>query len=382
MRNVVLHLPRWLTDANTEDPSTPAASSKLRIIYFITGNPGLISYYESFLKLLAEGSGRDSIVAGASLGGFEIPTQTTTESKLEHELLYPHSFTHKPLYNLRDQITLTYLRLNSLIANLSDAYPATRDLPVQVVLTGHSVGAYIALEVVRLHHKSYTSTHQDFAPFTIPTAIHLTPTILNIAHSPSGRLATPLLSYTPFLPNLLQLASSIISSTMPVSWLGRLVSTITGMQAGSEGLESTVAFLRTVGAVRQSLELAGWEMKEIGEEQWMEEVWGATEGEEVNGIDGVHAGETVKQIGSETMATGKGGDAPWTAPKHYFLFAKEDHWVADATRDAIVKAMGGRAEIVIDEPEQGAKGLVHAWCLEQNEMVANIVNGWLAEALQ
>jgi len=395
MRNVIIHVPEWLTNTNNDPTAAQRAPSELTVIYFITGNPGLIGYYESFLKLLTEGTGRNSVVAGASLGGFEISQTTTADHSLENELLYPPLFTRKPVYDLQDQIDLTHERLRSLIHNLHVAYPNTRDLPVQVALLGHSVGAYIALEVVRLQHSGHTSHHYASPPdFTISATMLLTPTIIDIAQSPSGRLATPMLSNVPFFPALIQAGAGALAGTIPLSWLMGLVSRVTGMKQGSGGLEATVQFLRMAGAVKQALSLARCEMAEIGGTEWKEEVWGVSKesfGNELQGtqhLDGDAEEGDNKHIDAD-VTTSSGGieetqarkEVAWKAPKHYFLFAKQDHWVADATRDAIVEAMGSRATIVVDEPERGEKGLVHAWCLEQNGMVAEIVNGWLEEVL-
>lgn len=395
MRDVIIHVPEWLTNTNNDPSAAPRVPSKLTILYFITGNPGLIGYYESFLKLLAEGTGRDSIVAGASLGGFETSQTTTADHRLENELLYPPLFTRKPVYDLQDQVDLTHERLGSLIHNLYGAHPKIRDLPVQVILLGHSVGAYIALELVRLQHSAHTSYHHASLPnYTTTITMLLTPTIIDIAQSPSGRLATPMLSNVPFLPTLIQAGAGALAGTMPLSWLRGLVSRVTGMKQGSGGLEATVQFLRTAGAVKQALFLARCEMAEIGRTEWREEVWGVSKegfGDELQGTQNqdwdaekgedahIDADVTTSSGGIEVMQARR--EVAWKAPKHYFLFAKQDHWIADATRDAIVEAMGSRAKIVVDAPERGGKGLVHAWCLEQNEVVAEIVNGWLEEVL-
>jgi len=152
------------------------------------------------------------------------------------------------------------------------------------------------------------------------------------------------------------------------------------MKHRSPALEATVAFLRVPGAVKQALHMARSEMAEIGRQEWREEVWGASGGSDEAHSTGLWQGSADAGDSSHINTSAKDRIC-WKAPKHYFLFAKQDHWVADATRDSIVKAMGARATIVVDEPEQGEKGLVHAWCLDQSEMVANIVDGWLKEVI-
>ena len=393
MRDVILHLPQWLT--NAKDATSPPfkSASNLTLIYFITGNPGLIAYYSTFLKLLAEGAGKNAIVAGASLGGFEVSGLNASVNTLENELLHPPLFSRQSLYDLQGQVNLTYERLTALVSNIKTTYPvaSTDGNPIQVILIGHSVGAYIALQLVHRQHALHTSQRYDWKPdATITATMLLTPTIQDIANSTSGKLATPLLSNIPFFPALLQLGASALTSTIPISWLRSLVSRITGMRSGSDALNATVQFLRTPGAVNQALYMAGCEMREIGREEWKDEVWGAAVTEQTEALtqdgterlqsDGEKEGSVADAESKrpEAVVTAQSrNSAQWTAPKHYFLFAMEDHWVADETREAIVQAVGGRAKVVIGEPRGDEKGLVHAWCLEQSELVAETVNSWL-----
>lgn len=400
MQDVILHLPQWLSHTKNDSSPPPQPPSRLTIIFFTTGNPGLIAYYGTFLKLLAEGAGNDAVIAGASLGGFEARDAGAFDNTLKSELLYPPVLPRQPLYDLQGQVKLTHERLITLVTNINTNYPARRpsDTLTQVVLIGHSVGAYIALQLVHTQHSLYASQSSNWAPaFEITATMLLTPTIQDIATSSSGKIATPLLSNLPFFPALLQLGAGTLTSTMPMSWLGNLVSRITSMKAGSEALAATVQFLRTPGAVKQALYMARCEMGEIGAEQWKDEVWGAADAEVEDalpeGSRGISQGKAVKdqredngntqvrERSSQTVAAGPQNGAQWKPPKHYFLFAKQDHWVANETRDAIVQTVGGRAKIVVDEPEEGKQGIVHAWCLEQNDKVATIVNAWLEEIL-
>lgn len=154
-----------------------------------------------------------------------------------------------------------------------------------------------------------------------------------------------------------------------------------------EMVDVTVQFLGRTGAVRQALELAGWEMTEIGEGEWSSAVWGGVSEAVKDGVtktgdaegrstgDGESAGPTRK---NNDKNEDEDETVQWTPPTHHFLFAKQDHWVADETRETIIKSMNGRAKILVDE---GELGLVHAWCLEQSEMVAGIVSGWIEEML-
>lgn len=348
------------------------------MVFFLTGNPGLIGYYTTFLRLLAEGAGRDAVVAGASLGGFETGHAPRDEQPLEGKLLYPPSFEKKAVYDLRDQIELSWVRLGYLVGRIKQTYPVAAELSVQVVLVGHSVGAYIALELVRRHNELLhdrsrpmdDETARFGSSYDIRATMLLTPTIHDIARSPSGKIATPVLSTLPFFPALVQFGAGILTGTLVESWLRSLVMSVTGMKRG-DGLDATVSFLKTPGAVKQALYMARCEMLEIGEANWTEDIWGATD---VGPVEDRSSAESNSGINSS-----KGVIKTSNPPKHYFLFAKEDHWVASVTRDATVEKMSDRATITTDE--SGSMGLVHAWCLQQSEMVADIVNEWLEDTL-
>ena len=72
-----------------------------------------------------------------------------------------------------------------------------------------------------------------------------------------------------------------------------------------------------------------------------------------------------------------------------FLFARKDHWVADETRDELIRARGrgagggARGEewkpvMEIDAEE----GWVHGFCIRQSVPVAERVAGWVREIIE
>ena len=153
-------------------PPPPAPSNPPTVtynIFFITGNPGLIAYYTPFLSTLASLLSTTSTspapiryrIRGHSLAGF---TSTT-------------SFPPSP-YGLAQQISLAAANLTSFLAppHRSD------DNTQRTILIGHSVGAYILLELVRR------------SPRPILGGILLFPTVTHIAQSPSGQKLTVRLS--------------------------------------------------------------------------------------------------------------------------------------------------------------------------------------------
>ncbi|KAJ4502801.1 hypothetical protein HRR83_009172 [Exophiala dermatitidis] len=523
------------------DGETRQREWTLTLVFFITGNPGLIGYYRPFLSGIVEnlnldlddqmgrhshghGRGRGPVVvAGFSLGGFEVESGSgqaqggsgsdgdghgdgnenendegsqdqdawlrklmylSSSSSNEQVYSWPEPATRKPncseqrqrLYSLRDQIELSYARVEKLVSSLStiaslgsrneeDASSYTSRLEdkdksssgnanVNVILMGHSVGAYIALEIVRLWNErhSHTNTntqsqthtydhdHNQAASSKTTTAstfnnsnnssskvstwtpiacILLTPTIINIHESPSGRLATPLLT-TSYLsiPNLAQILVHLQTSLLPRKALSWLIQKVTNQKQNSHGLETTLTFLtKCPMGVKQALYMAGDEMREIRGDKWGEEVWGAAAATAATASPSTSTStstSTSKQSLTKSSAS----------PRLYFWFAKSDHWVADLTKQEIQKTRGGGGVVEKDcfhfnipgindhnnlngignatatareeevqfkqhnKPNQApmtkiceTDGLVHAWCLDQSEFVARRVSGWVREIL-
>ena len=122
----------------------------------------------------------------------------------------------------------------------------------------------------------------------------------------------------------------------------------------------TAHFLRSKTGVAQSLHMARDEMATITEDKWDEEIWGVE-------------GEDIKRAGSEKKGAGKLGEAP----RLVFYFGEDDHWVADHTRDALIKARGsgsGRVKMVLDEDN-----IPHGFCIHHSVQVAEKVQTWVGE---
>ncbi|KIX10042.1 uncharacterized protein Z518_01123 [Rhinocladiella mackenziei CBS 650.93] len=431
---------------------------KVTVLFFIPGNPGLIGYYHPFLSLLVQGMNdrkREVVVAGFSLGGFDVDVESQIGGKNEvtsHEeesrkcemknLLYPllYSSPHPQprggpsghaegktdeanddsssnqgkLYTLREQIDLSYARVKNLLRRLwkeqcSIGLEEEQDgEPFKVILMGHSVGTYIALELVRLWHERHSDppalhTSPPLASpylqtgsniWIISCCVLLAPTLVDIHLSPSGRLATPLLTSIPLLSaSLPRLAHALLHSALvkalPSHWFTWLIRKVTGMQPGTHGFEITVAFLHSKRGVKQALFMAGMEMMEIRADRWGDEIWGASTTIEASDAD------RFRERGARS-------------PSLYLLFARRDHWIAEATREEIIQKRGRGPVEGVDSVKARAgtesvpprqrniekgrpttptirmavmDGLVHAWCLAQNEIVAQQVRGWLEEVL-
>ncbi len=145
------------------------------LIFMITGNPGLISYYEPFLStlynLLSSSSVSQSArfyICGNSFAGFDTMENETEksvglEAQIEHteDLLFQQVNKHRKA-------------------------AAVQNLSPKVILMGHSVGAYILLELISRHRERVED--KDEEDFDLIGGILLFPTITHLAQSPQGMI--------------------------------------------------------------------------------------------------------------------------------------------------------------------------------------------------
>ena len=179
--------PRW-----DRPMSIPPSKSPLQqvLIFFITGNPGLIEYYRTFLNQLSarfESDDRNIIYRfyGASLGGFEL---SRSQSK------------GQPLFSLDEQAQVVQRRLDDVAYQMAQkqvAAKAKSNVRLPVILVGHSVGAYILLETIAWRQKNQEQHSQPIQSsdlgglsYEIVGGICLFPTVVDIAKSPNGKLVT------------------------------------------------------------------------------------------------------------------------------------------------------------------------------------------------
>ena len=160
-----------------EDSRESTPDTQDYLIYFLTGNPGLILYYQPFLSklhsLLAFHSSTASArfhICGHSLRGFEF--QDAKNVDLPEEPL-----------SLAEQIEYQDYLLYRHIRSHRDR---TGNTP-KVILMGHSVGAYILLELIKNHPKRIEEGERDF---DLIGGVLLFPTITHIAQSPLGMIAS------------------------------------------------------------------------------------------------------------------------------------------------------------------------------------------------
>lgn len=178
-----MHQPQITNNSFLHTP--PGSKSSPVTLFFISGNPGLIGYYHTFLSLLSSNlasgtrTGSAFQIYARSLAGFDVGDEYTDDS----------------LYSLEDQIQFVQRNLDELIRN-SSSCPGPGPGPQKVILIGHSVGSYIAMEVLRRRREEKQARSGSPVELDIIGGVMLFPTVIDIAKSPSGRK----LSVLPSLP--------------------------------------------------------------------------------------------------------------------------------------------------------------------------------------
>ncbi|KAI8624712.1 hypothetical protein F5Y19DRAFT_467569 [Xylariaceae sp. FL1651] len=315
--------------------SGDASSVSLNVlIFFVPGNPGLIDYYSPFLTAL-----RNLIDTSASLNAvsFHIYGQNLAGfTDNDHE---PFTSRRKP-YDLEFQIQHTFKTVSSLRIESGPTQGQPYD---HVLLIGHSVGSYIALEIC---HRVLRDPSQA-AHIKLTSGILLFPTIEHIADSPSGWKLN-MLSQTPLLgDNAYRIAQGFLR-LWPSNTLYWFVSKALGFP--QHAADVTTQWLKSRDGVWQALHLGMDEMRIIGEDKWDEELW-------------------------EIARDAKSHEA--VVPKFYFFFGKQDHWVAEHYRDAFIRKRSKQTErtrLIVDEDN-----FPHAFCIGHSESIAKKVHVWIGE---
>jgi hypothetical protein len=113
-----------------------------------------------------------------------------------------------------------------------------------ITLIGHSVGAYILLELI-------TRIRKSSSPLNIRGGILLFPTVTHLAQSPSGIKVTPILTNIPDLPRKINLVAKCLVWLLPRAALKWIVGKVASMP--DYAAEVTTRFLRSPMGVWQAL---------------------------------------------------------------------------------------------------------------------------------
>jgi pimeloyl-ACP methyl ester carboxylesterase len=312
------------------------------LIYVIPGNPGLITYYEPFMKTLRELLGeveakeecrRAFHIYGRNLLGFD-----DSDHDPPFGCTSAAGVTTEP-FTLEDQIRGCCERVQEANKTLLGAGRVFDE----VVLIGHSVGAYICLEIFNRHHQAIREQHSSpWGDVNLKAGILLFPTVSHIAQSSSGQ-KLDLIRRTPFLDR----SAHHIAKGFVNLWPHWLLATVLRRCMGfpAHAAAATLRFLTSRDGIWQALHMGKDEMKTITEEKWSEELW------------------EIQEVEEEEESSGDDEAAGFGA-KFFFYFAQKDHWVADECRDEFIEKRRrhekGRTKIVIDEEK-----IPHAFCIRK-----------------
>ncbi|KAK4209169.1 lipid droplet-associated hydrolase [Rhypophila decipiens] len=409
--------------------SSPRPTKRI-LVYFVPGNPGLAGYYTPFLETLRgllDASCPRSQSGGAGEGEAQVEFDLYAQNLLgfddsDHQVPFgtriPGSENgdgngqkqESLPFSLEDQICGVWDSLGEIVkSGLEDAGTAGGVEPEtngdedngerqtkpkryyydQVILMGHSVGAYIGMEIFhRHHHQLLALSHQQTDPdpdpenhqkevkfpFNLLAGIMLFPTIWDIAKSPNGLVFNRFIRNNAFMSNNAHKIAKWTVDWFPSWVLKSVVRNVMGFS--DDGAETTTNFLTSRDGIHQALYLARDEMASITEEKWEREMWEASHDLEQ---------DESSKVGAEGKTKLKqGGD------RFFFLFGKKDHWVADKTRDAFIEKRRqehgdkGRVRVLVDETGGvgGEKaGIPHAFCIHHSEVVAEKVKTWIDEVV-
>ncbi|OAA52922.1 hypothetical protein ISF_09200 [Cordyceps fumosorosea ARSEF 2679] len=310
---------------------SPSSARRRALIYFIPGNPGVVEFYTDFLRCLRalldkteSSTGYD--IYGRNLLGFRDADHAPFGAQ-------------NPPYDLDAQVNGVWAH----VAAQRDAQGQPYDA---VILAGHSIGAYLAVETFRRqsqHPKPGLRLRHGFLLF---------PTISHIARSPSGLRVTAL-QRNRLLPgveaNLHRIAAALLL-LLPQTALRWVWARYLGF---SPAAAATLAeWLKSRDGVWQAIHLGRSELRQVREDTWEDALWDA---EAAEGSAGV-------------------------APRFFFFYGKHDHWVDNGLRDEFIarhEARGdaqGRPSIEVDTGD-----VAHAFCTREDTslQVAEKVHGWV-----
>jgi len=217
-------------------PNEDSALQNHYLIFFITGNPGLIGYYTTFCSTLNQllstpnkSYSANFTIYGQSLPGFEDEPQLQDGP-----------------YGLKQVITITY---DALVKQRISSGSREGKPFDGVVLIGHSVGSYIALEILR-EIAACQSGEDQVKKIKIIEAILLFPAVTHIAQSPSGVKAAALFKIPDFPRRAHSLAGWLLWM-FPYSVLSWLVGAVMRMPPDASAITTT--WLRSGKGIWQAL---------------------------------------------------------------------------------------------------------------------------------
>lgn len=199
------------------------------LFVWIPGNPGIVQYYKEFLTQLHEKHESWEILA-ISHAGMSIEDPQSQNSKAT-------------IYTLEDQIQHKVEIINRFSKE-------NRDL----IVMGHSVGAYMAQRVIMDEKLVGKVTKLGL----------ITPTIVDIHLSQKGAQFTKGFSWIKNLPDLVAMICDLLFNKLAsIMYTDQLISFLMGVDKDSVPVTTSRSLVQHSEIVRQALGLAAFEMQQI-----------------------------------------------------------------------------------------------------------------------
>ncbi|KAF2730324.1 hypothetical protein EJ04DRAFT_515324 [Polyplosphaeria fusca] len=159
----------------------------------------------------------------------------------------------------------------------------------------------------------------------------------------------------PYVRLFVVLLAKALTLLVPLNILTSLVQFL--LRFPRDAAHVTASFVASPQGVRQALYMAHDEMLTITTDKWDDEIWGAA-----------HATKH-----------------PHARPALRFLFAKSDHWVANETRNELIRARGRgldgeewKPKMEVDETGEWP----HGFCIRHGVPVAERVKDYVEEIVE
>ena len=238
----------YLPAAVEAAPAQPAVH-----FFLITGNPGTVYFYPRFLARLYQLSNRSLHLHSLSFAGHHSPATLKLAASAA-------SASSQPLYDLQYQLDVWLAYLRDWLQRLEQE--AEQGQASQVVLCGHSIGAWMALELA-----------DQLGSDRVLHSFLLFPTLSHMARTPAGRrLQYPFAYGRPLLVPLAGLLAALVPSAA-LRWLVRanlsLTSSCTSASQRAELDETAAVVAELFGprVVAQCLYLAHSELQTVVDER-------------------------------------------------------------------------------------------------------------------
>ena len=204
--NYIWHSPRLSTSLFSSPTPTSTDFQVEHLLLFIPGNPGLIGYYSTFISRLSAGLPSPWGVLGLSHAGFYVVSEAGWDAGGEENRMGKGTGVGGT-WSLNEQVEMK-VELLKWVARWCGERCGGKRGNLKVVLVGHSMGAWVAMEMARClfeeSRRSERSSAQDDGGkhpavewnIEVLGGSLLFPTITHIAKSKSGRVFTVCVNFT------------------------------------------------------------------------------------------------------------------------------------------------------------------------------------------